>query len=340
MKPILDLKNISKKFDDKCVIDDISLTINKGDIFGIIGLSGAGKSTLVRCINGLENVDSGEIYYSIDGENQILLTSKDVKVNREYKKKISMIFQNFNLLDQRNVLENVLIAGEISKISNKKEKALALIKLVGLEDKIKYYPSTLSGGEKQRVAIARALMNDPSILLCDEATSALDPETTHSILTLLKDLNTRFGLTIIIIAHQMSVIEKVCNNVAILDQAKLVEVGPLYDVFLNPKSDIARKFIYGERVNTNLDDGRLLRFKFDGDTTDQSLIANLILDCNVLVSILVADTKVVDGKTYGQLILKVPSSKFQYSKIIKYLKLKNIDFEEISSENSITKEDK
>ena len=321
---MIELKNVTKQFEDGTVaIKDISLTINDGDIYGILGLSGAGKSTLVRCINGLETFDSGSIYY-----NGNLIASNKVRVSRDVKRKISMIFQQFNLLDQRTVLQNVMIAGELTHQKNCKEKAIDLLNKVGLEDKLKSYPSTLSGGQQQRVAIARALMNNPDVLLCDEATSALDAETTESILHLLKDLNKELGLTIIIIAHQMSVIESVCNKVAIIDHAEIVEQGNLSDVFLNPQSAVGQKLIHAGKVATKLDDKNYIRLVFDGET-DIPLIANIVQDCNILVSIVSADTKTIEGKSYGQIIIKLPFYDEDINKLKKYLKLKKVKYEEV-----------
>ena len=216
----IEVKNVSKSFGELKVLDNISLSINKGDIYGILGLSGAGKSTLVRCINGLETFDQGEILF-----NDNLLCSPTHKVERKNKSKIAMIFQSFNLIQQIDVLKNVEFALEINNIPNKREKAIIALERVGLGDKLHSYPSQLSGGQAQRVAIARSLVLEPEVLLSDEGTSALDPETTESILKLLKELNKELGLTIIMISHQINVIESICNRVAILSNSKLVEEG-------------------------------------------------------------------------------------------------------------------
>ena len=321
---MIEIKNVTKQFEDGTVaIKDINLTIKDGDIYGILGLSGAGKSTLVRCINGLETFDSGCILYN--GE---VIASDKVRVSRDVKRKISMIFQQFNLLDQRTVLQNVEIAGELTGQKDRKARAIDLLKKVGLEEKLKSYPSTLSGGQQQRVAIARALMNNPDVLLCDEATSALDAETTESILKLLKELNKELGLTIIIIAHQMSVIESICNKVAIIDHSEIVEQGNLSDVFLNPKSSVGKKLIHAGKVATKLDDKKYIRLVFDGET-DVPLIANIVQDCNILVSIVSANTKTIEGKSYGQIIIKLPYYEEDIKKLEKYLKLKKVQYEEV-----------
>ena len=321
---MIELKKVCKTYASPngpiVALKDIDLKVEDGDIYGIIGLSGAGKSTLVRCINGLEHIDGGEIFYQ----------GKPVKFDAEYRHDVAMIFQQFNLLQQRSVLKNVELPGEITKDKDRREKAIKLLELVGLKDKLNAYPSQLSGGQQQRVAIARALMTSPKVLLCDEATSALDPETTASILELLKDLNKKMGLTIIIISHQMSVIEAVCNKVAIIDNSEIVTSGFLYDVFLSPKTEIAKKLVYAGRVATELDDKRLIKLKFDGQI-DSPIVSNIIRDCNIEVSILFAETKVIDGKRYGQIIFKLPSFEKDIKKLIKYLQLNGIDYEEVNN---------
>ena len=321
--PKIEIKNVSKSFGDLKVLDDISLTINKGDIYGVLGLSGAGKSTLVRCINGLETFDEGEILF-----NDKLLASPTHKVERVNKRKIAMIFQSFNLLQQVDVLKNVEFALEINNIPNKREKAIEALNLVGLGDKLHSYPSELSGGQAQRVAIARALVLEPEVLLSDEATSALDPETTSSILKLLKKLNKELGLTVIMISHQINVIEEICNRVAILSNAKLVEEGEFSDVFLNPKTEIAKSLIYSNHVKTLLDESKTIRLIFDGNL-DEPVVANIVEECGILVSIMYADTRVIDGKMYGQLVFKLPKKTKDITKLRKYLDLHNIRYEEV-----------
>ena len=323
----LEIKNLTKSFNQKTVLNDINLTINKGDIFGVLGLSGAGKSTLVRCINGLERFESGEILF----EDRLLSDSKN-EITRSDRQNIQMIFQHFNLLNQLTILDNVKLALDFAKRGTKKEridKSLKALERVGLLDKANMYPSQLSGGQKQRVAIARALVLEPKVLLSDESTSALDPETTISILHLLKELNKELGLTIIMISHQMNVIEEICNKVAIIDNAKIVEEGNLSDVFLNPKTSIARGLIFSNHVKTNLSNDKVIRLMFNGDV-DTPLIANIVQDCNILVSVVYADTKVIENKVFGQLAIKSPSNDEDVTKLKKYLKLHNIDFEEVN----------
>lgn len=321
MAVILELKNINKSFGEHQVLNNVNLTVNKGDVYGILGLSGAGKSTLVRCINGLETFDSGELLYE----------GNPVVYDRNYRRKVSMIFQSFNLLQQRTVLKNVELAGEIFGDKNRKEKAKELLDLVGLSDKLNAYPSQLSGGQQQRVAIARALMTNPEVLLCDEATSALDPDTTNSILALLKDLNKKLNLTIIIISHQMSVVEAICTKVAIINDAQIIEDGELYDVFLSPKAEITKKLIYSGHVNTKLDDKKMIKLIFDGEV-DEPIIANIIQDCNILVSIVYADSKAINGKIFGQMIIKLPYYDNDIAKLKKYLELKKIKYEEVDAD--------
>lgn len=256
MSKIIELNHVSKTFDSSNgrvhAIDDISLDIERGDIYGVIGMSGAGKSTLVRCINLLEHPTSGKVI--VEGEDLTILKEKDL---RRKRRDIAMIFQHFNLLMQKNVLDNVcfplLIAGV--KKEEAKYRALSLLEEVGLTEKAYAYPSQLSGGQKQRVAIARALAAKPKILLCDEATSALDPQTTKSILKLLKEINDKYGITIVLITHEMTVVKEICSHVAILDQGSLAETGTVQEVFTNPKSKEGKKLIYhvvegsrGERV--------------------------------------------------------------------------------------------
>ncbi len=357
---MLEIKNLNKSFDGHVVLNDINLKINDGDIYGILGFSGAGKSTLVRCLNGLETLDSGEVIF-----NDHVLCDKDKKVSKEDLKDISMIFQSFNLLNQKNVISNIELALKLqntkisydkneyknkkrelkankNNIENYKEyKKLELAKIkhreafkcledVGLTSKWNSYPSMLSGGEKQRVAIARSLITNPKILLCDEATSALDVETTGQILSLLKNLHDTYNLTIIVIAHQLQVIEKICNKVALIDNSKIVEDGDLKDIFLNPKSDIAKKLIYSSQINTSLDDNHAIRLLFDGNT-DEPIVFDIIEKCSIKVSIIHADTKVIENKMYGQLVFKLPKYDEDIKKLKEYLNFKHIKYEEINS---------
>ncbi|MBQ7841470.1 MAG: ATP-binding cassette domain-containing protein [Lachnospiraceae bacterium] len=244
MEPIIRVENISKTFQANNgqveAVKNISFSIEKGDIFGIIGLSGAGKSTLVRCLNLLEKQSEGNIY--IDGKNLMKLSSKELRKQRQ---DIGMIFQHFNLLMQRNVVDNICFPLEIAGVGRKqaKKRALELLETVGLTEKARAYPAQLSGGQKQRVAIARVLANNPKILLCDEATSALDPQTTKSILNLLKEINQKYGITIVVITHEMAVVREICSKVAVLDHGRLVEEGTVEALFGAPKTEEAKQLI-------------------------------------------------------------------------------------------------
>lgn len=326
-QPLIEVKHLSKSFDGHKVLDDINLTIDSGDVYGILGLSGAGKSTLVRCINGLETFEEGEIYF--DGE---LLCSPNKEIEREKRKKLGMIFQSFNLLEQKNVLKNVIVACELAGIPKKerKEKALDAINKVGLSEKIKSYPSELSGGQQQRVAIARTLVMSPKVILSDEATSALDPDTTTSILSLLKKLSKEMNLTIIMISHQLEAIEQICDKVAILDKAKVVEKGSLDEVFLSPKSEMGKRLVYSSHINSDVENNKFIRILFDGNT-DEPIIAELVSTCHVLISIVYASTKTQEGKAYGQTVIKMPKNETDKKKIESYLTLKGIKFEEVDT---------
>lgn len=329
---MIKLENLSKIYsegsaDEVVALKNINLEIENGDIFGIIGLSGAGKSTLVRCINLLEKPTSGHVY--IDGEDLMSVSPKRL---RQIRRKVSMIFQQFNLLQQRTVLKNVELAGELSKDENRKQKAIKLLDIVGLGDKLDSYPSQLSGGQQQRVAIARALMTDPQILLCDEATSALDPETTNSILELLKELNKKLNLTVVIISHQMSVIEAICNKVAIIDKATISTMGALRDVFLSPKDAVAKKLIYSTRINTGIKGEKLVKLMFD-ETIDEPIITNIIQECNILLSIFYAETKIIEGRTYGQIMFRLPYYEEDIEKLCAYLDQKGVAYEEVNTDD-------
>ena len=334
-RPVIEIKDLYKSFisKDKTVeaLEDINLTINEGDIYGIIGMSGAGKSTLVRCINYLEQPTSGTVI--VDGKDLSQLSDKEL---REVRHKVSMIFQHFNLLMQRNVRDNVRFPLEILGV-NKAEankKVEELLEIVGLSDKADSYPVQLSGGQKQRVAIARALATEPSILLCDEATSALDPSTTDSILKLLKEINEKMNITIVMITHQMSVVEDICQKVAIIDNGHLVETGAVSDVFTRPSTEVARKLVYqgGDEV-LELNTDRCIRIVFDGGSSYEPVIANMVLECRIPVNIIFANTKDIDGQAYGQIVLQLPDDEAQAQKAIYYLRSRNLTVEELDGFN-------
>ena len=307
-------------------LKDINLIIEDGSIFGIIGSSGAGKSTLVRCLNLLERPTSGKVFL-----DEVELTSLKKSKLREERRKIGMVFQQFNLLAQRNALMNVCYPLEIAGVPIKeaKKRAIELLKLVGLEDRMQNYPAQLSGGQKQRVAIARALATEPKYLLCDEATSALDPNTTNSILDLLKEINERLGVTIIVITHEMKVVEKICTQVAVLNEGEIVEEGTVPDVFLAPKTKIAQEMIYPkQKYDESHVTGRIFRLAFGGQASSEPIVANLVLRCQKPIGILNAGTEDIGGKAYGQMLLEFPNDEEVISEAKKYLDSIGVHYEE------------
>lgn len=307
-------------------LKDINLIIEDGSIFGIIGSSGAGKSTLVRCLNLLERPTSGKVFL-----DEVELTSLKKSKLREERRKIGMVFQQFNLLAQRNALMNVCYPLEIAGVPIKeaKKRAIELLKLVGLGDRMQNYPAQLSGGQKQRVAIARALATEPKYLLCDEATSALDPNTTNSILDLLKEINERMGVTIIVITHEMKVVEKICTQVAVLNEGEIVEEGTVQDVFLAPKTKIAQEMIYPkQKYDESHVTGRIFRLAFGGQASSEPIVANLVLRCQKPIGILNAGTEDIGGKAYGQMLLEFPNDEKVISEAKKYLDSIGVHYEE------------
>ena len=307
-------------------LKDINLIIEDGSIFGIIGSSGAGKSTLVRCLNLLERPTSGKVFL-----DEVELTSLKKSKLREERRKIGMVFQQFNLLAQRNALMNVCYPLEIAGVPIKeaKKRAIELLKLVGLEDRMQNYPAQLSGGQRQRVAIARALATEPKYLLCDEATSALDPNTTNSILDLLKEINERMGVTIIVITHEMKVVEKICTQVAVLNEGEIVEEGTVQDVFLAPKTKIAQEMIYPkQKYDESHVTGRIFRLAFGGQASSEPIVANLVLRCQKPIGILNAGTEDISGKAYGQMLLEFPNDEEVISEAKKYLDSIGVHYEE------------
>ena len=295
--PIIQVRHLTKVFGEGesavHALDDISLDVHPGEIYGIIGLSGAGKSTLVRCLNLLERPTSGSVL--VDGKEMTKLSDKEL-----------------------------CFPMELSGVPKAKaeQRARELLEIVGLSDKAEAYPAQLSGGQKQRIAIARALATDPKVLLCDEATSALDPTTTASILSLLKDLNQKLGVTVVVITHQMSVIEEICTKVAILDGGSIAEEGEVTDIFSNPKTDAARRLVYPGGVSENLlsSSSRTIRVAFNGGTAYQPLIASLAIDCGVKVNILGADTRNIDGKAFGSMLLGLPEDENEAAKALSYIR--------------------
>ena len=331
---MIELQHLTKRFTTQSgtvvALNDINLTIRDGDIYGIIGMSGAGKSTLVRCINMLERPDEGTV--AVNEHRMEALTPAQLRAARH---EITMIFQQFNLLMQRTCLRNIMFPMELAKVPKDKAEARAreLLALVGLPDKADAYPAQLSGGQKQRIAIARALATDPKVLLCDEATSALDPNTTHAILELIRKINRELGITVVVITHQMSVVEEICNRVAILDQGTVVEEGDVQEIFSHPKSAAARRLVYpaGATRTETMDGYTTVRVAFNGtQTTDKPLVASLAIECGALVSILAADTRIVNGQTLGSMLLALPNDENR-EKALEYIKnYPGITYEEVN----------
>ena len=331
---MIELQHLTKRFTTQSgtvvALNDINLTIRDGDIYGIIGMSGAGKSTLVRCINMLERPDEGTV--AVNEHRMEALTPAQLRAAR---REITMIFQQFNLLMQRTCLRNIMFPMELAKVPKDQAEARAreLLALVGLPDKADAYPAQLSGGQKQRIAIARALATDPKVLLCDEATSALDPNTTHAILELIRKINRELGITVVVITHQMSVVEEICNRVAILDQGTVVEEGDVQEIFSHPKSAAARRLVYpaGATRTETMDGYTTVRVAFNGThTTDKPLVASLAIECNALVSILAADTRIVNGQTLGSMLLALPNDENR-EKALEYIKnYPGITYEEVN----------
>ena len=323
------LENVCKTFTTKDTVvtaaDHINLSIEKGEIFGIIGFSGAGKSTLVRCMNLLEVPDEGAVYF--DGHDLMKASEKEL---RAYRKKIGMIFQQFNLLEQRTVIDNVCYPLELEGLSKKdaRVKAREFLKIVDLAEKEKSYPSQLSGGQKQRVAIARALATNPEVLLCDEATSALDPITTNGVLSLLQKINREYGVTIIVITHEMKVVEQICDRVAIMNQGVVEEVGSVKEIFLNPKSETSKRLVLSSDHKTELTTNmKCIRIVFDGISSYEPVLADLVLETQVRLNIMGANTEDIGGSAYGQMLIERPDEKSV--EIIKnYLNKQGVRFEE------------
>ena len=329
---MIELRQVSKVFPtadgELRALSDINLTIQDGDVFGIVGMSGAGKSTLVRCINLLERPTQGQVL--IDGKDLCALPEKELILQR---RSIAMIFQQFNLLMQRTCLRNICFPMEIAgvKRAEAEQRAREYLDIVGLPDKADAYPAQLSGGQKQRIAIARALASDPKILLCDEATSALDPKTTRDILRLVKDINRRLGITVVVITHEMAVVEEICTHVAILDHGVLQETGTVEEIFSNPQTEAGRRLVYPDGVILDqLRAANVIRIAFNGGSSYEPLIASLAIDCGVKANILGADTRNVNGQAFGTMLLGLPDDPEQIAKAMHYIKSQpNITVEEV-----------
>ena len=338
---MIEISNLTKIYKtpmhDVMALDQVSLKVEKGEIFGIIGLSGAGKSTLIRCINMLEKPTSGSII--VDGE---VITSLDKKDLRHARQKIGMIFQQFNLLSSRNVFDNIMFPLEISQapVNEARQRVGELLEIVGLTDKAKVYPEQLSGGQKQRVGIARALANRPKLLLSDEATSALDPQTTKSILKLLKDINSRLDLTILLITHDMNVIKQVCDRVAVIDNSRIVETGDVLKIFSNPGTPPSKSFINSivkqelpEEVfqSSAIRAGRLIRVSFIGESAGEPIISSMIRKYDVRANIMYGNIDRVKDTPFGNLVLELSGEERVVSEAIEYLHQQGLEIEVLNN---------
>ena len=330
----IEVKQLYKTFHTKKqdieVLRGIDLSVGKGDIYGIVGFSGAGKSTLVRCINRLEEPDSGSVRI---GDKEITALGK-AELNKQ-RRKIGMIFQQFNLFDSMTVAQNIAYPLKMAGTSPKDVNARVdeMLSLVGLSEKKDAYPGELSGGQKQRVAIARALATNPKILLCDEATSALDPKTTRAILALLKEINEKYGITIVIITHEMAVVQEICSHVAIIEEGVLAETGTVTEVFQRPKSKAAKKLVFQGEGEQHLEmkGKRCIRIVFTSNSSFEPVIANMVLTCKMPVNILLADTRDIGGVAHGQMILQLPEDEKTAESMIEYLKTRKLEVEELTN---------
>ena len=335
---MIEIKNVSKHFNTAegtvHALNDVSISIPDGDIFGIIGMSGAGKSTLVRCINMLERPESGSVI--IDGVDMGSLSPAEL---RRARRSITMVFQGFNLLMQRSCLKNVCFPLELAgwNKADARKRAQELLETVGLGDKARAYPAQLSGGQQQRVAIARALATDPKVLLCDEATSALDPNTTNAILELVRSINEKLGITVVIITHQMSVVESTCRHLAILDGGRVVERGEVSEVFSAPKSAAARRLVFpegdGDTPLAGAPGQRFIRVVFNGaEATGSPVIARMAVEKGVEANIAYASTRSIGGRIYGSMLLGVPETDAAVETAIAYLtRAKDVAAEEVTA---------
>ena len=323
---MIELRNLSKSFTTADgpvdALRNVCLTINDGDIYGIIGMSGAGKSTLVRCINMLERPTEGAVV--LDGRDLGSLSKKEL---RAVRRRVTMIFQGFNLLMQRTCVQNIMLPLQLAGVNKAeaKARALELLEVVGLPDKANAYPAQLSGGQQQRIAIARALATNPDVLLCDEATSALDPKTTHAILELIRDINAKMGITVIVITHQMSVVQEICNRVAILENGAVVEEGEVSEVFANPKAEATKNLVYPEMADANVTlgtaNGQRVRIIFNGAiAANEPLIAKMAMEVGIAASILGASTRAVGDRAYGYILLEIPGGPDGLAKAVKFLR--------------------
>ena len=331
-QPLIGIRELSKVYStpegEVVALDRVSLDVHKGEIYGVIGMSGAGKSTLIRCINRLDVPTEGRILYR--GQDVLGMSKQDLL---KLRRKVSMIFQQFNLLMQRTVGENVRYPLEIAGVPKKAadKRVMELLEIVGLQDRSKAYPAQLSGGQRQRVAIARALASEPEVLLSDEATSALDPMTTQAILSLLKDINRRLGITIILITHEMAVIRQICDRVTILDGGRIAEEGTVDEVFMHTRSEAGRRlFGNAPQMPEEEPQGPAIRLVFDGSSVDRPIIATAVKELGIMINILSADMKQIGGKTYGQMLIRMPEEEATRQKLSEFFRQENIAFKEVN----------
>ena len=326
---VLRIEGLEKSFSELKVLKGVDLEIRRGEVVCVIGASGSGKSTLLRCVNLLEEADAGRILF----EGQDLM---DLSVNlNALRQKIGMVFQSFNLFNNKNVLDNCTLAPmSVRKIpkAQAEETAKKHLTAVGLQDFIYADATRLSGGQKQRVAIARALASDPKVLLCDEATSALDPQTTRSILALLKDLNRKLGVTVVVITHEMRVVEQICSHVAILDKGQIQESGPVAEVFANPRTEAGRRLVMPEDDKIHvLPANRLVRLVFNGLSVVEPVIATLAKEQGICLNIIAADTRSIGAKTYGSMVLALPLDETDAARALIYLRdIEGVTAEEVT----------
>ena len=326
MAEILRLEHLEKSFGTHAVLRGVDLRVEKGEVLSVIGSSGSGKSTMLRCINLLETPTAGKIYF--EGRD---ISAKDMDLCR-YRARVGMVFQQFNLFGNMSVLANC-VSPQTTVLGRKKPEAEEIAReylaKVGMSAFLNARPAQLSGGQKQRVAIARALATNPRYLLCDEATSALDPNTTRSILELLREINQSLGVTIIVITHEMKVIDQICDRVAVIDQSRIAEEGKVSDVFTNPQSEIARELIIPQdRAALDTTGGKKLRLIFNGQYSQEPIISKLVLECQAPVNIIFADTREFDGAIYGHMIIELPSDERQADKILVWLKNSPVSWKE------------
>ena len=343
--PLLKIEALSKSFSGNKIIDDVSFAVRPSEVIGIIGRSGAGKSTLLRCLNMLEVPDSGHIWLGEEeigfhGAQRKQVTQRTLARQRA---SMTMVFQHFNLFPHMNVTQNLMLAPvELKKATKEeaKERAIHMLKKVGMDDKAEAYPEQLSGGQKQRVAIARALASNPKILLCDEATSALDLQTTKAILELIKEINRDYGITVVVITHEMSVIKSIANRVAVMENGKVVEEGDVYDIFANPKEEITKKFINSSSSLSNITklienktiiprDSKLVKLTFTRDSVGSATISKISREYNVDVNIMLANVDVVNADALGGIIASIEGNKDDIQDAINYLHASNVKVEVI-----------